>query len=172
MRACAAAAAPYLATRYSHIPLLCAACWALRLRMEPEPQSDSRPVPPSPEEQPSEAAADKAAGAAAIAEAGAAAAAAAAKIGGRHIVVTGHLIPEFCQRYSLPCVHHLLQASAAGTGVAKRAAAFENPRGAVLFWHVASQSWVFGFGNKLQDLTEEELVDGYYRKYGLFPDNP
>lgn len=94
----------------------------------------------------------------AIAEAGAAAAAA-AQVGGRHFVVTGHPVPEFCKRYSLPRDATEGDApSSAGAGGGKRAAAFENPCGAVLFWHVASQSWVFGFGHKQQDLTEEELV--------------
>lgn len=130
--------------------------------MEPEPQPDRRPVSPSPKEQSSAAAdkaAEKAAEAAATAEAGAAAAAA-AKVGGRHIVVTGHPVPEFCQRYSLPCVSAKPEdhPSAADTEGPKRAVAFENIRGYVLFWHVSSQSWVFGFGHKQQDLTEEELV--------------
>lgn len=103
-----------------------------------------------------EVAADAAADA--IAEAGAAAAAA-AKVGGRHLVVTGHPVPEFCQRYSLPCdAAEDNTSSSAGAGDGKRAAAFENLCGAVLFWHAASQSWVFGFGHKQQDLTEDELA--------------
>jgi hypothetical protein len=125
--------------------------------MEPEPQTSIGRGPP--EEQEVVQAADqhqvdKEEKAEAIAEA-CAAAAAAAKVGGRHIVVTGHPVPEFCQRYSL---RSSPAEGEAGTGDGKRAVAFENLRGLVLFWHVASQSWVFGFGHKQQTLTEEELA--------------
>jgi hypothetical protein len=105
----------------------------------------------------------------AIAEAGAAAAAA-AKIGGKHVVVTGHPVAEFCVRYSLPPGAPDSEASSgstAGNGTGgslsamlapHREVAFESPHGCVLFWHVASQSWVFGFGHKQQALAEEELL--------------
>ena len=108
---------------------------------------------------PEEAAAAAAAAAkeaAAIAEA-AAAAVALTKVGGGHIVVTNHPVPEFCVRYSLPSPPEGVGGAIAADARRRRAAAFVSPHGHILFWHTASHSWVLGFDHKQQDLTEEEL---------------